>query len=88
MRLWARWISFLGFPGLDRSRADADAGQSNFQGGGGGKVRCIYTFSCVELGCGMDGFCDHYEGEFFDLQAIDASNFPEKETYVERVCLY
>jgi len=27
---------FLGFPVLDRSRADADAGQSNFQGGGGG----------------------------------------------------
>jgi len=55
--------------------------------GGGGKVRCIHTVSCVKLGCGIDGFCDHHEGEFFDHQAIDASNFPKKETYVERFCL-
>jgi hypothetical protein len=58
-----------------------------FSGWEGAKVRYIHTVSCVELGCGVDGVFDHHEGEFFDLQAIDASNFPETETYIESFCL-
>jgi hypothetical protein len=30
----------------------------------------------------IDGVFDHHEEEIFDLRAIDASIFPEKETYI------
>jgi hypothetical protein len=48
---------FLGFPGLDRSRADADAGQSNFQGGGGvARLGVSILFLVWSLVVGWMGF--------------------------------
>ena len=35
----------------------------------------------------IDGVFDHHEEEIFDLRAIDASNFPEKETYIKTFCV-
>jgi hypothetical protein len=86
MKIRARCIYFWA------SRSWIGVGQSRcriviFSGWEGGKVRYIHTVSSVEVSCGMDGDCDHHEGEIFDLQAIDASNFLEKETYIERFCL-